>query len=156
MDTLYFAFRMRQKTDGTTDYSLSSGQDKNSAESLCCERISADMNSSDILSATNIVINSEGNITLKKYFTHDATAEIIKYYQMTITQYTEESQKPVYKAIYEFDNEYNAESSFWQKKGQGMKDTTVAGMMNIVLNSHGGSEIVDFWNQYPDIPEEEE
>lgn len=154
MTTYYFAVRLQQGLDGTNNFTISSAKEsKTEVESMVSLNISADRKNKDLLFATNLVLCSDGTIGIKNYFSHDKTAEVPVYYDIDITQYTEESGKDLYKAYYEYDTEYDAETQYWLKMGNGKKDATVDGLMNIVLNWHGGAEIKDYWVQYPIEPE---
>lgn len=157
MTTYYFAVRIRQMTDGTKSMTLSSAKETvTEAEAMVCDNIAADMKNEAVLMATNLVLGSDGSIGTKKYFTHNLDAEVNAFYEIEIAQYTEESGKDLYKAYHEYDTEYDAEQWFWQEMGNGKKNADINGLMNIVLNWHGGREIGDYWIQYPEEPTESE
>lgn len=157
MITYYFAVRMRQMADGTNDFTLSSAKESiTEAESMVSCNISADMKNAGVLAATNLVLGSDGSIGTKKYFTHNRDAENAIYYEIEIAQYTEESGKDMYKAYHDYSTEFEAEAQFWQEMGNGKKNVDIDGLMNIVLNWHGGAEIKDYWIQYPEEPTESE
>ncbi len=154
-DVLYFALRIRQMNDGVVSWNLSSAQeDLNAAKALVCDRVTSDRKNNAVVSATNLCIGSDGSIPLKNYFTHDLTLEVPAYAAIEITQYTEESAKPLYKAVTDFNNEYDAETEYWTRRGNDYKDDTIDTALNIVLNWHGGVEASDYWVQYPE-PEPE-
>lgn len=155
MDTLYFCAKIIEKTDGTRSFTLSGAKaSQAAAEAQVSKAISADMGKEEILCSTNLVLSSNGSVGLKKYFTHDRALETPYFIEVNIVQYTDESGKDIYKAYSEFSTEYDAEKEFWDDKGNGMSDKDANGVMEIVLNHHGGVEISDFWVQYPE-PEPE-
>ena len=154
-DVLYFALRIRQMNDGVVSWSLSSAQeDLNAAKALVCDRVTSDRKNNAVVFATNLCLGSDGSIPLKNYFTHDLTLEVPAYAAIEFTQYTEESAKPLYKAVTDFNNEYDAETEYWTRRGNDYKDDTIDTSLNIVLNWHGGVEASDYWVQYP-TPEPE-
>lgn len=150
MDTLYFAAKIVERVDGGKDFTLSSPKTQKEAEAQVSKGISADMGKNEILCSTNLVLSTTGSVGLKKYFTHNRDLETPYFIEINVIQYTEESGKPLYKAYAEFTTEYDAEKEFWDDKGNGMNDETADGVMTIVLNHHGGTEINDFWVQYPE------
>ena len=155
MDTVYFCAKIVERVDGGKDFTLSSPKDSPSAaEAQVSKAISADMKKNEVLCSTNLVLASNGTVGLKKYFTHDRDAETPYFIEVNVIQYTDESGKPMYKSYAEFTSEYDAETEFWDDKGNGMNDVQANGVMTIVLNHPGGVEISDFWVQYPD-PEPE-
>lgn len=155
MDTLYFCCKVTERTDGTKNFVLSSAKESQTeAEAQVSKAIAADRKNEDILCSTNFVLASNGTVGLKKYFTHNVTFETPYFVEINLVRYTEESGKPLYKAYNEYDNEFDAETEFWNDKGNGMTTADVVELTTIVVNHHGGVEISDFWTNYP-APESE-
>lgn len=154
MTTYYFAVRIQQTLEGVNKFTLSSAKEsRTEAEAMVSSNIAADMKNTELLFATNLVLGSDGSIGLKKYFSHNVAKEDPIFYEIEIAQYTEESGKSMYKAYHDYATSYDAEIQFWQEMGNGKMDAEIDGLMNIVLNWHGGKEVGDYWVQYPEEPQ---
>ena len=73
------------------------------------------------------------------------------YYEIEI-QVTKEGTES--KGIYSYTDKDSAVATFHQKQASGMKNTALKSVLNMVINEHGGTEVVEYWRA-PVQPEPE-
>lgn len=145
----YLTCRIKQNNDGTTEKTLSAFmEDRSDANAQYWTMVGNDINNSNVLEFADFVIDTDGNIGKKRYYTR-TDAEQIKFYQIKIEVYTDDSNKLPVKQIFEFSDRDSAEVAYCKDNANAEKDTTILTAAHLIVNHHVGVELSEFYDYRP-------